>query len=110
MEKVRELFDILENKDNLTRIVMEASPATNTVKILIGDEIPIPELKNNSVVLAPYKASEKLMGMLGVIGPARMDYSKIVSALEYFTNQLSGILTKDFGTRQKLIGNKGEDA
>ena len=109
VDKVKELFDILEDKDNLTKIVMEASPTTNNVKILIGDEIPIPELKNNSVVLAPYKASDKLIGMLGVLGPARMDYSKIVSALEYFTAQLSGILTKDFGTRQKLIGSKGDD-
>ncbi len=102
VEKVKQLFEVVENKENLTRIIMEAAPASGT-KVLIGDEIPINELKNNSVILSPYKASENLIGILGVLGPARMDYSKIISALEFFTQQLSGILTKDFGTGQKLI-------
>lgn len=106
VEKVKELFEIIEDKDNLSRIIVSASPIS-CVKILIGDEIPVDGLQNNSVVLAPYKASERLTGILGVLGPARMDYSKIISALEFFTAQLSGVLTKDFGTRQKLI-TKGD--
>jgi len=111
VDKVKELFDILEDKENLSKIIMTANP-TNTTKVLIGDEIPIPELKSNSVVIAPYRASDKLVGLLGVLGPARMDYSKIISGLEFFTAQLSGVLTKDFGTRQILIGDgigKGDE-
>ena len=107
VDKVKELFDVVENKENLTRIIAEAN-ATGGTKVLIGDEIPIPELKNNSVVISPYKASDKLMGLLGVLGPARMDYSKVISALEFFTAQLSSVLTKDFGTRQMLIGTGDE--
>ncbi len=102
VDKVKQLFDVVEDKDNLTQIIMEAAPASGT-KVLIGDEIPIEELKNNSVILSPYKASENLVGILGVLGPARMDYSKVISVLEFFTQQLSGILTKDFGARQQLI-------
>ena len=63
-------------------------------------------------MIAPYRASDKLIGLLGVLGPARMDYSKIISALEFFTAQLSGVLTKDFGTRQILLGDgmgKGDE-
>lgn len=109
VDKVKELFDVLEDKENLTKIIMGANP-TNTTKVMIGDEIPIDELKNNSVVLAPYRASDKLIGVLGVIGPKRMDYSKVISALEFFTNQLSGTLTKDFGARQILLGmGKGDE-
>lgn len=107
VDKVKELFEIIEDRDNISTIIMAAAPST-CVKILIGDEIPVPGLQNNSVVLAPYKASDKLIGTLGVLGPARIDYSKIISALEFFTAQLSGVLTKDFGTRQKLI-TKGDD-
>ena len=107
VDKVKELFEVVENKENLTKIIMEANP-TNGTKVLIGDEIPIPELKNNSVVISPYKASDKLMGMLGVLGPARMDYSKVISALEFFTEQLSSVLTKNFGARQMLIGTGDE--
>lgn len=107
VERVKELLEVLDDKDNLSKIVMAAAPITS-IKILIGGEIPVPELINNSVILAPYKASEKLTGILGVLGPVRMDYSKIVSALEFFTNQISSVLTKDFGTKQKLIA-KGDD-
>lgn len=110
VDKVKELFEVLEDKENLIRVIMEANPS-NCTKVLIGDEIPIPELKNNSIVLAPYKASEKLVGLLGVIGPARMDYSKIISILEFFTAQLSNALAKDFGARQILLGDgmKGDN-
>ncbi len=109
VDRVRELFDALENRENLVRIITEAN-SINTTKVMIGDEIPVEELKNNSVVIAPYRASDKLIGLLGVIGPKRMDYSKIISALEFFTAQLSRTLTKDFGTRQILLGiGKGDE-
>ena len=104
VEKVRELFEVVENKDNLTRIVMEASPIGGT-KVLIGDEIPIPELKGNSVILSPYRATGNLVGILGVLGPARMDYPKIISALEFFTSQISGSFTKSSDGAQKLLGS-----
>lgn len=107
VDKVKRLFEVLENRENLTKIVMAGTPSGAT-RILIGDEIPIEELKENSVVFSSYKAFGNLNGILGVLGPARMDYSKIVSVLEFFTNQLTGVLTRDFGTKQKLIG-KGDD-
>ncbi len=105
--KVKELFEAVEDKENLSKIMMEAIPSGQT-KVLIGEEIPIDELKNNSIVLAPYKASDQLVGVLGVLGPARMDYSKVITALEFFTSQLSDALRKDFGTKQLLIG-KGDE-
>lgn len=101
VDKVKELFKVIEDKDNLLKIITEAAP-TNQTKVLIGDEIPIPELKNNSIILAPYRLGEKLSGVLGVLGPARMDYSKLISALEFFTGQLSMALTKDFGEKRTM--------
>ncbi|MBO4941356.1 MAG: heat-inducible transcription repressor HrcA [Clostridia bacterium] len=109
VDKVKELFDVLENKENLSKLIVEANP-TNCTKVLIGEEMPLDELKNNSLVIAPYRASERLIGLLGVIGPKRMDYSRIISGLEFFTAQLSGVLTKDFGTRQILLEmGKGDE-
>ncbi len=105
--RVKELFAVIEDRENLSRILMEAIPSGQT-KVLIGEEIPIEELKANSVVLAPYRVSDSLVGVLGVLGPARMDYSKVISALEFFVNQLSDVLKKDFGTKQLLIG-KGDE-
>lgn len=110
VDKVKELFDVVENPENLSKIIMEAVPS-GQVKVLIGDEIPIPEMKNNSVVLAPYRVSENIMGVLGVLGPARMNYSKIISALEFFTQQLSEVLSRNFGGKEKqqLLIGKGDE-
>lgn len=108
VDKVKDLFDAVENKENLSKILMEAIPS-GEIRVLIGDEIPIPELSHNSVVLAPYRVSDKIMGVLGVLGPKRMDYSKIISALEYFTNQLSDVLRKSFGGVPQLLIGKGDE-
>lgn len=109
IEKVKQLFEVIENKDNLLKIITEAMPSTQT-KVMIGDEIPIPELKGNSIILSPYRLSEKLSGVLGVLGPARMDYSKVISALEFFTQQLSMVLSKDFGDKKPMkFLDKGDE-
>ena len=110
VKKVQQLFEAVENRENLSKIIMEAVGAPAT-KVLIGDEIPIEELKNNSVVLAPYRVTENITGVLGVLGPARMDYPKIISALEFFTQQLSNVLCRDFGgaQSQKLMIGKGDE-
>ncbi len=97
IEKVKNIFSALENKENLTQLI-SALPQKAEMKVMIGDEIPVDALKENSVILAPYKVSEKLYGVIGVVGPARMDYSKIMSALEYFVNQLSDVLSQKFGS------------
>ncbi len=96
IEKVKEIFSAMENKENLMQLI-SAMPSGGEMKVMIGDEIPVEELQQNSVILAPYKVSEKLFGVIGVIGPARMDYSKVMSALEYFANQLSDVLAQKFG-------------
>jgi heat-inducible transcriptional repressor len=101
VDKVKELFEAVENRENLSRIIMEAVPSAQT-KVLIGDEIPVPEFKNNSVILSPYRVSENIIGVLGVLGPARMDYAKVISILEFFTQQLSEALCKDFGERREM--------
>lgn len=109
VEKVKELFKVIEDKDNLLRIITEAAPTAQT-KVLIGDEIPIPELKNNSIILSPYRLDENLSGVLGVLGPARMDYSKVISVLEFFTEQLSAVLSKDCGPKKPVkFLEKGEE-
>lgn len=96
IEKVKEIFAAVENKENLTQLI-SAIPANGGMKVMIGDEIPVEALKSNSVILAPYRVSDKLCGVVGVIGPARMDYAKVMSVLEYFAKQLSDVLLDKFG-------------
>jgi len=106
VEKIKEIFELFENKTDIGEMIKLSAEDSN-VKIIIGDENPIPQLKNNSVILSPYKISDDLTGVIGVIGPMRMDYSKIVSSIEYFSNNLSKMFKEKYNNERQL--NKGDD-
>lgn len=63
------------------------------INIFIGNEIKYPELKNSSVIVTRYKVGNR-SGAIGLIGPTRMDYSSLVTKLEYFATSLETMLGK----------------
>ncbi len=87
VDKIKEIFDLFEDKEHLGEVI-KLNAKDSDVKILIGDENNLPELKDNSVIISPYRINDGLTGFIGVIGPVRMDYSRIVSSLEYFSKSL----------------------
>lgn len=64
------------------------------VKIIIGPENAANELKDTSVVLASYDIGENMRGIIGVVGPTRMDYAKVAARLSYFTDSLTRMFGK----------------
>ena len=60
--------------------------------IFIGDENPIKEISNCSMVVAPYKDKDGEQGVLAIIGPKRMDYAKNKSLIEYMKRMLGSSL------------------
>jgi len=62
------------------------------IKVLIGPENVAEELKDSSVVLASYNAGDNMQGIIGVVGPTRMDYSKVAAKLSYIADGLSKVL------------------
>lgn len=58
-------------------------------QILIGPENVAEELKNSSVIMARYDIGEGMQGVIGVVGPTRMDYAKLAARMEYFANTMS---------------------
>lgn len=86
----RELLSFLENKQELLGIL---SHATHDVNILIGRETKKDELADVSIVAAKYEVPDCVSGCIGVIGPSRMDYPKLLPMIEYFSSVLSKILT-----------------
>ena len=64
------------------------------VKILIGPENVAQELKNSSVVMARYDIGDNMHGVIGVVGPTRMDYAKLAARLSYFAESLSRMFGK----------------
>ena len=88
-EKIRELFDDLERKQDIANFI-NLTEKGEGVRIFIGSENKLFSLSGSSLVISPYMNSEhKIIGAVGVIGPTRLNYGKIVPIVDY-TAQLVG--------------------
>ena len=65
------------------------------IQVYIGNESPIQTMKDCSVVTATYELGEGVRGTIGIVGPKRMDYEKVMDNLKTLKNSLDGILNKD---------------
>ncbi len=98
ISKVKEIFEFFDDKNSLYKMVHNLpSVKEGSVSVFIGDENPIEELKDNSVVLSTYKIGENMTGIIGVVGPMRMDYSKVVTGVDFFAKQLESMLNERLG-------------
>ena len=68
---------------------------TNGTKVLVGPENVAEELKDTSVVMTKFDIGDGLQGMIGVVGPTRMDYAKVTARLSYFAESLSKMFGKN---------------
>jgi heat-inducible transcriptional repressor len=94
LARVRQLFDELESKDGLIELLSDADEAQG-VKIFIGSENKLFGLSGSSVILSPYKdANEKVVGVLGVIGPTRLNYARIVPVVDYTAHVISQMMAR----------------
>ena len=92
--RMRQLFDELESKDGLLDLLGDAEKAEG-VRIFIGSENKLFSLSGSSVILSPYKdANDKVVGVLGVIGPTRLNYARIVPVVDYTANVISAMMAR----------------
>lgn len=95
LDKVRELLDDLERKRDLARF-LELVEQGEGVKVFIGSENKLFSLTGSTLVTAPYKDREgQLVGAVGVIGPTRLNYARIVPIVDYTAQLISSYLTAD---------------
>lgn len=94
--KASELISAFEEKQELMDLVNEtmANSEERGIQIYIGQEAPVQTMKDCSVVTATYELGEGLQGTIGIIGPKRMDYEKVVGTLKTLTDQLDEIYRK----------------
>jgi heat-inducible transcriptional repressor len=92
-ENVGELLYTLEEKKQLTELMSKESENRESrgIQVYIGDETPVESMKNCSVVTATYEISEGVYGKVGIIGPKRMDYEKVVATLQKLMSDLDYI-------------------
>ncbi|WP_342760055.1 heat-inducible transcriptional repressor HrcA [Kineothrix sedimenti] len=94
--KASELITAFEEKKLLEELVEERLLDENNtgIQIYIGDETPVQSMKDCSVVTATYELEEGMKGTIGIIGPKRMDYDKVVGTLKTLMHQLDDLYKK----------------
>jgi heat-inducible transcriptional repressor len=93
LERIRRLFDDLETKNELIRLLGSAESGDG-VSIFIGSETKLFSLSGSSLIVAPYRDAEnKIVGVIGVIGPTRINYARIIPVVDYTAELVSRMLT-----------------
>src|SRR5574343_1120169 len=92
MKRLRELFDLFEQRSSLMRL-LDISNSAEGVQIYIGGESGIAPLDECSVITAPYAVDGQVVGSVGVIGPTRMAYERVIPIVDITARLLSSALS-----------------
>ena len=94
MSSLRKLFEMFEQKTGLMQLLDVSSKATG-VQIFIGGESQLVPMDDMSIVTAPYEVNGKIVGTLGVIGPTRMAYERVIPIVDITAKLLSSALSNN---------------
>lgn len=99
LERARQLFDDLEKTRELIQ-VLDLAKSAETVRVYIGSENPLFSLSGSSLIVAPYmNAERKVVGALGVIGPTRLNYARVIPVVDYTARIVGRVLDGRSGER-----------
>lgn len=87
-QKASQLISTLEQKELLKNLLEDDGEENHGIQVYIGNETSVQSMKDCSVVTANYVLGDGLRGTIGIVGPKRMDYDKVVSTLKTLMNQL----------------------
>lgn len=96
-DKASELIGAFEEKDKLNELVVRtlADEESTGIQVYIGNESPVDTMRDCSIVTATYNLGDGMKGTIGIIGPKRMDYDKVVDNLKDVMHQLDSIYKKE---------------
>ena len=87
------LFEDIENKKELVQLLGAAEQGEG-VRIFIGSENRLFSLSGSSIIVSPYRnAEEKIVGVMGILGPTRMNYARIIPMVDYTAKAIGRLLT-----------------
>ncbi len=105
VKKATALLETLEDKSGLESLIDETMKSddqgSDGIQIYIGEEAPVQNMKDYSIVTSTYKLPEGAKGTIGIIGPKRMDYKKVVQTLKSLTDERDTIFGKDTTASEK---------
>ncbi len=91
VEKAKSFLSVLESREKLSSLLSQAGGVEFTVRI--GPENNVPEFSDCSIVTATYRVGEHTSGTMGIIGPTRMNYARVVSVMNYMGKAISDMLS-----------------
>lgn len=104
-EHLRELLGALESKDDILELVSDADDYG--VNVVIGSESSVKVMNNSALVFKPVIRDGKNLGAIGIIGPRRMDYAKVVATIEGLAGNVESILNDGDGDTEPETDNGG---
>lgn len=93
-EKIKLVFEIIEGRETFSRLLYNKIKE-NGVKVLIGKENPCKQMQECSLVTSTYKVGSNSIGVLGIIGPKRMEYSKMIALVNFISKLVNEVLNKN---------------
>jgi len=93
IQKMKSLYTAFEEKSKLVILLSECLQGGGC-RVFIGSEIPVQDIQDLSVVASPYRRQGQILGVLGVLGPTRMDYGRMVALVETTANLLTRSLSE----------------
>lgn len=100
-----QLLGTLEDQDEILDLVSKAD--SDDINVLIGSESPVQVMNNSSLVFKPIKKNGRTIGVIGVLGPRRMNYKQVLKAIDEITGSISTMIDGE-GPPKNQIPEKGE--
>lgn len=101
-ERMNELLSAIENKEDILEMV--STPEGDDIQVVIGSEGQVKVMDRSALVYKPIVMDGRTVGAIGVLGPARMDYARVLATLEEITGNISDMLNE-----HTMLGNGGEN-
>ena len=86
-----EVVRFIEHKDELTHLLDDSFSG---IRVVFGQEKDSFVIGNSSMIVSKYRKGEHSVGSLGVIGPMRLDYAKVIPYLEYFSQKITDLISE----------------
>ena len=93
INRLRDLFDLLEQKEDIFNIISGAK--RDNVNVCIGSESDVDIMSNSTLVFKMVKNKERVVGAIGVLGPSRMDYSRVITMIDQLATGICDILSSE---------------
>ena len=109
LNKAKSVIDAINNQKEIEELFTEDIEDKQDVSFKIGAEIPVKDLQDCAIARADYVVGDQTTASIGIIGPQRMDYAKIASALKFVVGEFNNLKMLNASNQQKKENNDGQE-